>query len=153
VVVGVGVASAAILLAGGLAVARWREPALCRAAASVDRLVVHRTAEPSDPPRRFTLPETVTLDRPADVRSVAAALCALPAMPDGDMGCPADPGVVQHLRFFEGSRAFGEVTARPGGCTSVDGLGDERYLPDPVWEALGRALHLPTPARTAFAGT
>jgi hypothetical protein len=93
---------------------------LCAAARTVDRVV----ASPSARRFRELLPGGVTIRDAPSVRALAAALCALPPMPQG-RHCPAAAGSVR-LVFAAGTRGFQPVHIQLSGCRSVTGVGPAR---------------------------
>lgn len=94
---------------------------LCAAAQKVDRVVASLPASHlrATPPRGITITDTPR------VRALAAALCALPAMPPG-LQCPADLGGVSRLVFTAGGRGFPPVRIQLSGCRAVAGIGPTR---------------------------
>ena len=61
------------------------------------------------------------------MRQLATLLCALPAVPPGQMACPNAPAPVTGCSFaWLASRGFGEVTVDLSGCRVVTGLGPAR---------------------------
>jgi len=94
---------------------------LCAAAQTVDRVVA------SLPASHFggTQPPAITITDAPRVRALAAALCALPAMPPG-VQCPADFGGVSRLVFTAGARDFQPVRIQLSGCRAVAGIGPTR---------------------------
>ena len=88
---------------------------LCADRPSADRVVVSRTASPRQ----------VTLTASAQVQAMAAALCALPALPAGQHCDAAAAGSIR-LIFAAGNQSFPPVTVQESGCRSVTGLGTTR---------------------------
>ncbi len=101
------------------------------------------------------MPARVTIASPAAARSVARAICALPATPHGTvMNCPADLGVSYRLSFAAGRAGFQVVTISVGGCGQVTGAGPARQAtPAAFWTGLARAMGDPHPGRSALQGT
>lgn len=95
---------------------------LCAAVQKVDRVVASLPAGHL----RELLPRGVTITDAPRVRALAAALCALPAMPAGLQQCPADFGGVFQLVFAAGGRAFHPVRIQLSGCRAVTGVGPTR---------------------------
>jgi hypothetical protein len=81
-----------------------------------DRVVVSRTASPRQ----------VTLTGTTQVRTMVAALCALPPMPAGH-ACPVTSGGSVRLVFATGQQSFPPVTVQESGCRSVTGMGATRW--------------------------
>ena len=102
---------------------------LCSDGQTADRVLVSGSA----------VPRQVTLHGATQVRAMAAALCALPAIPPGHH-CPAataDPGSVR-LVFAAGEQSFPPVSVQEAGCYRVTGLGAIRsWSPS---SAFGRML-------------
>jgi hypothetical protein len=94
---------------------------LCASAQKVDRVV----ASPSVGHLRDVLPRGVTITDAAQVRALAAALCALPPTPRG-LQCPANFGGASRLVFAAGGRDFQPVRIQTSGCRDVTGLGPAR---------------------------
>ena len=107
--------------AAGVAGASAGAP-LCAAAPTVDRVVASLPAGHL----REILPRGITITDASQVRALAAALCALPAMPRGLQQCPADFGGVFQLVFAAGGRAFHPVRIQLSGCRAVAGIGPTR---------------------------
>ena len=89
---------------------------LCADGHSADRVVVSRTASPRQ----------VTLTGTTQVRTMVAALCALPPMPAGH-ACPVTSGGSVRLVFAAGQQSFPPVTVQESGCRSVTGIGATRW--------------------------
>ena len=89
---------------------------LCADGHSADRVVVSRTASPRQ----------VTLTGTTQVRTMVAALCALPPMPAGH-ACPVTSGGSVRLVFAAGQQSFPPVTVQESGCRSVTGMGATRW--------------------------
>lgn len=116
--------------------------ALCARPASVTRLVVSRVSALPQNHLHFAFPAGVSVSSPAQARSVAEAVCGLPAMPRGPMSCPADWGLSYRLSFAAGTRSFPVVTAAVGGCAAVTGAGTVRWtVRSPgFWTVLAHAM-------------
>jgi hypothetical protein len=128
---------------------------LCGSVASLDRLVVERSDAFPQNHMRFTFPAEVTVTDATPVRAAARALCALPKMPSGTFHCPADLGIVYHLAFSVGGRAFPTVKLEATGCQRVHGLGAVRWVARSpgFWPTLGRAMGLSSPSYATFRGS
>jgi hypothetical protein len=100
--------------------------ALCRAIPTLTRMTFMLSARPPSQHLREVLPAGFAIRDPATVRQVATLLCALPAVPPGQMMCPNDMGASYRLFFAAGSRGFDEVTVDVSGCRVVTGLGPAR---------------------------
>ena len=74
---------------------------------------------------RALLPGGITISDAARVRTLAAALCALPPMPAG-LHCEAATGGAFRLTFAAGNQGFRPVGVQMTGCRSVTGLGPAR---------------------------
>ncbi len=94
---------------------------LCAAAGRVDKVV----AIPGGSHVRALLPGGITIRDAARVRTLAAALCALPPMPPG-LHCEAATGGAFRLTFAAGNQGFRPVGVQLTGCRSVTGLGPAR---------------------------
>ena len=94
---------------------------LCAAAGKVDRVV----AIPGGSHVRALLPGGTTIRDAARVRTLAAALCALPPMQPG-LHCEAATGGAFRLTFAAGNQGFRPVGVQLTGCRSVTGLGPAR---------------------------
>ena len=127
---------------------------VCGSVPALDRLVVHRSDAFPQNHMRFSFPAEVTVTDAAQVRAAARALCSLPKMPSGTFACPADLGIVYHLAFFAGGRAFPTVEVDATGCESVRGLGPVRWVARSpgFWSILGRAMGLSSPSNAMFRG-
>jgi len=128
---------------------------LCGSVASLDRLVVERSDAFPQNHMRFTFPAEVTVTDATPVSAAARALCALPKMPSGTFHCPADLGIVYHLAFSVGGRAFPTVEVEATGCQRVHGLGAVRWVARSpgFWPTLGRAMGLSSPSYATFRGS
>jgi len=125
---------------------------LCWATDAVDRLSMRRTDAFPGNHVRYVAPATAVVDEVAAVREVAVALCRLPVSLDALAFCAADLGVAYHLTFTGKGKTFPEVSVHLTGCALVTGVGKTRWGSDPVWVALGKALHLRPPYAEAFRG-
>ncbi len=127
--------------------------ALCAASAAVTRLVVTRVNALPQNHLHFAFPAGTTVSSPARARSVATAVCGLPAMPRVVMNCPADLGVSYRLSFAAGPRGFPVVTVSAGGCAGVAGAGPVRSASRSpgFWTALAHAMGISSGA--ALRGT
>jgi hypothetical protein len=100
---------------------------LCSDGQAADRVVVSGSAAPRQ----------VTLHGATQVQAMAAALCALPAMPPG-LHCPAASAGLVRLVFVAGEQSFPPVSLQESGCHGVTGLGATRsWSPS---SAFGRML-------------
>jgi hypothetical protein len=115
---------------------------LCSDQASLTRLVVSRVSALPQDHLHFAFPAGTSVRTPAQARAVAAAICRLPAMPRGPVGCPADWGLSYRLSFAAGTRSFPVVTAAAGGCAAVTGAGPVRWtVRSPgFWTVLAHAV-------------
>ena len=93
----------------------------------------------------FPFPVQVSSVNATDIAAVAAAACDQPVGPAGDYNCPADFGVSYAVTFMAGAVVVGTITADPGGCTSLTGLGPPRWAGPSFWRSLAVALGLPAP--------
>jgi hypothetical protein len=102
----------------------------------------------------FSFPVRVTVSNRTQVRSVARALCALPVMPKGTYSCPADFGIAYQLVFSAPGLTIGPISAEPGGCEVVRGVGTTvRWVAHSrFWPTLGTAMGLIQPSLKTFAG-
>ena len=100
-----------------------KDTALCRAVPKLTRMTFMMSPRPPGLPVREVLPAGSTVRDRGTVRQVATLLCALPAVPPGQMTCPNDMGVSYRLFFVAGARNFNEVTVALTGCRVVTGLG------------------------------
>jgi len=96
-------------------------PPVCTAGHQVNQLEVRLTA--SRP--REILPRALTTTDAARVRALAAAICALPPVPDGQR-CPIAPGAALLLVFAGPGRGFTPVRIQDTGCPSLTGAGPAR---------------------------
>jgi hypothetical protein len=119
---------------------------VCASQQSLTRLTIQRAgAVVRVPQEMFTLPPVTV--RPAVVRSLARALCALPQHQPGTGHCPADLGTAYKLRFSAGRQRFRVVTVDASGCRLVHGLGAVRSAAGATafWTAIGRAYRPGSP--------
>jgi hypothetical protein len=128
------------------------QPALCQDAAAVTSLRIVRLPGPRVPQAQTALPGQVTAVSPAQARVVARALCALPAMPNGILNCPAlFAGTTYQLRFTADGRALPAVTLEATGCDTVTGVGHARRALSPgFWRVLATAAGLSPPGQAVF---
>jgi hypothetical protein len=126
---------------------------VCGAVPKLTALAVHRINQLPQNHLKFVFPATDTVTSPAQVRAVAASLCALP-QPAGSIACPMDNGVTYQLTFTEGSTKFPAITAEASGCGVVKGLGKpRRAVPaTTLWQHLGLAIGIPHPSENSFSG-
>ncbi len=126
-------------------------------AARVERLRVTRSRPLN--PERFAFPALAWSARVPEVRTLAAALCALPPVPRGVFNCPIDLGVTYTLQFsLAPDPSRGALTVRPvsydaTGCQFVTGAGTARRASPDFTDALGVALGLGHASSATFAGT
>lgn len=127
---------------------------LCASAGRIDRLVVERVNQIPRNHERFTFPARVTVTGPQEARTVARAVCALPPMPSGGLGCPADRGIVYRLGFTADGRKLPVVSVEATGCRGVRGLGRSAWTARSpgFWRLLGTAMRIGHPGASAFAG-
>jgi hypothetical protein len=88
---------------------------VCADTQGVDQVEVGRTSSSRQ----------VTLSGAIQVRALATALCALPAMPSGQ-SCPATSGDSVRLVFADGQQDFPPVSIQESGCRGVTGVGPVR---------------------------
>ena len=117
-----GVNPGGVMIGAGSA----KDTALCRAAPKLTRMTFMRSTRPPSQHLREVLPAGFTTKDRATVRQLATLLCALPAVPPGQMACPNDMGASYRLFFVAGTRGFDEVTVELSGCRVVTGLGPPR---------------------------
>ena len=99
---------------------------LCADAAAVTRVRVVRTPSRSQLGQAKPMPRQslgVTVRDPAAARTLATAVCGLPAMPHSALFCPMDVGGGYVLEFMSGLRQFRPVIVRASGCEEVTGFG------------------------------
>ncbi len=99
---------------------------LCADPAAVTQLRVVRTPSLSQlgqtRPMRRQSPGVMVRD-PAAARTLATAVCGLPAMPHSVLQCPMDVGGGYVLEFMSGPRQFHPVIVQASGCEDVTGFG------------------------------
>lgn len=117
-----GVNPGGVIIGAGSA----KDTALCRAVPKLTRMTFMLTPRPPSLHVREVLPAGFTLRDRATVRQLASLLCALPAVPPGQMACPNDMGISYRLYFVAGTRGFDEVAIDLTGCRMVTGLGPPR---------------------------
>lgn len=111
----------------------------------------------------FSFPARTRGTNAAQVRALAIALCALPAMPAGVQACPADWGANYELEFSlpkpKSTVVVREVNISPvslgaTGCLVVRGVGTTRWAMGSVkiFPALGAAIGLRHATQATFAG-
>ena len=115
-----------------------KDTALCRAVPKLTRMTFMQSPRPPGLHVREVLPAGSVVRDQATVRKLATLLCALPAVPPGQMTCPNDMGISYRLYFVAGARGFDEVTVALTGCRMVTGLGPPRSWSTST--ALERAL-------------
>lgn len=114
-------------------------------------------------PEHFTFPARTRGTKPALVRALAHALCALPKMPAGVQACPADWGVTYSLNFtlpkptssvVVGGDFISPVAVQATGCLVVKGLGGTRWAMSrsKLFSVLGTAIGLQHATQSTFAG-
>jgi hypothetical protein len=103
-----------------------KDTALCRAVPKLTRMTLMLSTRPPSQHLREVLPAGFTIKDRATVRRLATLLCALPAVPPGQMTCPNDMGASYRMYFVAGGRGFGVVTVELSGCRVVTGLGPPR---------------------------
>jgi hypothetical protein len=99
---------------------------LCADPAAVTRLRVVRIPSRSQLGQAKPMPRQslgVTVRDPAAARTLARAVCGLPAMPTSALHCPVDVGGGYVLEFMSGVPQFRPVIIRASGCEEVTGLG------------------------------
>ena len=143
---GAGAAS----MPGGRAVAGV---ALCRHIPLLTSVVASRTTALHVLEPAMVLPRGITIGEPGPVRGLASALCGLPAMPRGQVNCPAQFRGSLRLAFAAGRRSFPPVTVQVSGCRVVTGLGPSRTASSGAfWRILGKDLSRPSPQSTSQPG-
>jgi hypothetical protein len=127
---------------------------VCAKAGQVDRLTIDRANSFPQNHLRFAFPAQVTAASAHQAQAVAHALCALPPMPRGPMGCPVDLGVSYRLRFAASRGMLSPVKVDPGGCQEVYGLGQIRWVARSAafWGILGKAAGINHASSATFAG-
>jgi hypothetical protein len=151
----VALACSALVACGSAVAAGTGGGGLCSSAGRVDHLVVERVNLIRQNHPRFTFPAKITVSDPAQARSVARAVCALPSMPSGSFSCPADSGVIYRLTFTAGGKKFPPVRAEATGCGEVRGIGQIHWTLHSTgfWRTLGTAMGIGHPNNSAFSGT
>jgi hypothetical protein len=104
---------------------------LCAASHRVDQVVV----SPASGRLHEILPRAITIADAARVRSLAAALCALPPLPPG-LQCPADVGGALRLVFAAGRHGYPPVRIQDSSCRTVIGVGPARWSRSPQFVRL-----------------
>lgn len=118
---------------------------LCTHAGQVDGLTVARIDR--DPKNHVPLsfPATVRVRDPEQARSVARAVCALPAMPTAPMSCGTSSFQGWYkLTFMAGRKRLPDVRLE-NDCEAVRGLGQVLWTARTpgFWRVLGKAMGLP----------
>jgi len=127
--------------------------ALCRHIPQLTRVVVSRMTTMHVLEPALVLPQWITIGEPGQVRTLATALCGLPALPRGPVNCPAQFRDSLRLAFAAGRRPFPPVTVQVSGCRIVTGLGPARTASSAAfWRTLGKDLSLPSPQNTSQPG-
>lgn len=147
-------ASAATSAASSKAAAA--QAALCTGVSRVDKLVIVRTRSMNKiQVLHFPFPPTLVVTSAPAARSVARAVCALPAAQPGVVNCPALLlGTSYHLTFTAAGKDLPVVTAQATGCQTVTGAGPVRQAAagSGFWQVLGRAMGLFSPGPPVFRG-
>ncbi|HEY0716725.1 MAG TPA: hypothetical protein VGD68_03845 [Streptosporangiaceae bacterium] len=127
--------------------------AVCGAVPELTVLTIRRVSQLPQNHLKFVFPATSVVSTPAQVRAVAASLCALPHT-SGSVACPMNNGVNYQLTFADGHQRFAPVTAAASGCGVVRGLGQpRRAVPaTSLWQHLGLAIGIPHPGQDSFSG-
>jgi len=151
----VALACSALVACGSAVAAGTGGGGLCSSAGRVDHLVVERVNLIRQNHPRFTFPAKITVSDPAQARSVAQAVCALPPMPSGSFSCPADSGIIYWLTFTADGKKLPPVRAEATGCGEVRGIGQIRWtVHSPgFWRTLGTAMGIGHPNNSTFSGT
>jgi hypothetical protein len=130
--------------------------ALCAGAGRVTRLVVVRSHLVNRfQIMHFPFPREVRVTDAARARAVAAALCALPAMPGGVVNCPNMMlGTSYRLTFTLAGKPLPVVTVNGTGCQTVTGAGPVRRVSTTpgFWRVLGNAIGLFGAGPPVFSG-
>jgi hypothetical protein len=137
---------------GGDVVTTPRASKLCTQTRQVDRLTVTRTNAFPKNRVRFGFPAEVSVSDPEQARSVALAVCALPAMPNGPMSCGSGSFTGSYkLTFTASTKRLPEVRITSN-CQEVYGLGQLRWVArtPAFWRVLGKAMGLSHPDVTTF---
>ena len=124
-----------------------KDVALCRAIPELTRMVFMLSTKPPNLHVREVLPAGFAIRDKATVRQLASLLCALPAVPAGQMMCPNDMGASYRLFFAAGGRSLPVVTVEVSGCRAVLGLGPPRSWSTaaPLQQALAQHLGIHFP--------
>ena len=124
--------------------------ALCRHIPQLTRVVVSRTTPLHELEPAMVLPQRITIGAPGPVRTLATALCGLPALPRRPVNCPAQFRDSLRLAFAANRRPFPPVTVQVSGCRAVTGLGPSRTASSAAfWHTLGKDLGRPSPQNTS----
>src|SRR5215472_8820408 len=81
-----------------------KDPALCLAVPKLTGMTFMLSPRPPGLHLREVLPAGFAIKDRATVRQLATLLCALPAVPPGQMTCPNNMGVSYRLDFVAGGR-------------------------------------------------
>jgi hypothetical protein len=127
---------------------------VCAHISDVDRLTIDRVNSFPQNPERFTFPAQITVTSAGRSQAVAGEVCALPAMPSGTFGCPADLGIDYRLVFTVGDSRLAPVKVDATGCQTVNGVGPVRWtaLSPGFWSVLATAAGIGTADQATFAG-
>ncbi len=128
---------------------------LCASISQITKLTIIRTRSMNRIQElHFPFPPRVIVTNVAAARPVAAAVCALPRMPNGIRNCPVELlGTSYQLTFTAAGRVLPLVTAEATGCEQVTGAGPVRQASSAgFWRALGRAMDLVAPGPPVFQG-
>lgn len=123
---------------------------LCSDPAAADRVVISRSPTVHTiQPEQILAPGQATVSDAARVRALAKALCALPRMPRGPIGCPALFAGTYTLRFTVVRRVLPVVMIQETGCQTVTGLGPVRTVSrsPAFWTVLAAAVGPSSPVR------
>jgi hypothetical protein len=128
---------------------------LCTDPAAVTEVRVVRTPSLSQlgqtKPLRTQIPG-ITVRDPAAARSLAMAICALPALPHAVFDCPVDVGGGYALEFMSGGHQFHPVMVHASGCEDVTGggAGGARWVvrTPGFWTTLAQLTGIRAPAHS-----
>lgn len=109
---------------------------------AAERAIVRRVLIPGKHEARYTVPAVRHLNRPATVRRLAAALCALPGLDPRAEQELCRAGVDYTVSFYGRHRRLATATI-PTVCQPLTGLGPRRAVPPRTWTALGDAFGVP----------
>jgi hypothetical protein len=121
----------------------------------LDRLVVSRRDAFPQNHVDFGFPAKVIVSDPTEVRAVARALLALPAMPTTALNAPIDLGITYRLVFSTPGGRLRAISVAATGTQAVRGLGATRWVARSpgFWHTLGSAMGLARPDYATFRGT